>query len=87
MKKIYSKPEIMFEDFTLSENIAGDCEGEPVGNPTRGSCAIIGTGRQAIFSDRVSACDFTPTELGGTDDMWDGLCYHVPTEYSNLFNS
>ncbi len=86
MKKIYSKPEIIFEDFTLSENIAGNCEGI-VGNPSKGSCAVNGTGGIVMFDGSVSACDYSPEDMNGTADMWDGYCYHVPTEYSNLFNS
>ena len=87
MKKLYSKPEIMFEDFTLSENIAGDCEAPFVGNPSKDSCAIVGTGEQNIFSGRVSACEFKPEDFGQSPDMWNGLCYHTPTDANNLFNS
>ena len=86
MKKIYSKPEIIFEDFTLSENIAGDCEGI-VGNPAKGTCAYLSSGGIATFTDSVDACDFTPADMGSTDDRWDGFCYHVPIETNNLFNS
>ncbi|MBQ8813372.1 MAG: hypothetical protein IJZ85_02590 [Lachnospiraceae bacterium] len=87
MKKAYVKPEIMFENFSLSTNIAGDCEGI-VGNPSKGTCAVLGTGGIAVFDSKVgSACEYTPTEMGGTEDQWDGACYHVPTEYNNLFNS
>jgi hypothetical protein len=53
MKKVYTKPEIMFEDFTLSTNIAGDCEGEFV-NATKGSCAVTGTGGVMIFSENIT---------------------------------
>lgn len=87
MKKLYSKPEIMFEDFTLSENIAGNCE-SIVGNPTKGTCAVLGTGGIAIFDGNVGAvCVFKPEDLDGEPDMYDKFCYHVPTEYNNLFNS
>ena len=40
MKKRYTKPEIMFEDFTLSTNIAGDCEVK-TWTPNSGTCAMI----------------------------------------------
>ena len=86
MKKAYVKPEIMFENFSLSTNIAGDCEGI-VGNASKGTCAVLGTGDIAIFDGTVSACVFTPTDVGEKEDEWDGNCYHVPTEYNNLFNS
>lgn len=87
MKKIYCKPEILFESFSLSTNIAGDCEGI-VGNPSKGTCAVIGTGGIAVFDGIVgNVCDFTSTDLGQEEDYWDKNCYHVPTEYNNLFNS
>ncbi len=86
MKKVYTAPQILFESFTMSTNIAGNCEGI-VGNPTQGTCAVIGTGSQAIFTDTVTACEFTPDTFGQPEDQWDGFCYHVPSEYNNLFNS
>lgn len=87
MKKVYIKPEIMFEDFTLSTNIAGDCEGEFVNNATKGACAVIGTGGVMIFSENMGVCEFTPGAFGQADDTWNGLCYHVPNAEHNLFNS
>lgn len=87
MKKKYIKPQIYFEDFSPSTNIAGDCEGI-VGNASKGTCAVLGTGGIDIFDGEVGAvCVYTPTDLGGKEDEWDGACYHVPTEYNNLFNS
>ena len=87
MKKKYVKPQIIFEDFSLNTDIAGDCE-SIVGNASKGTCAVIGTGNIAVFDGTVSACVFTPTDMGGKEeDKWDGFCYHVPTEYNNLFNS
>jgi len=86
MKKKYTKPQISLESFSLCTNIAGNCEGI-VGNPTKGTCAVIGTGDIAMFSGTVTQCDYTPEDMGGEDDLWDGYCYHVPTEYNNLFNS
>lgn len=90
MKKKYEKPQIFIEKFSLCTNIASDCEGI-VGNPSKGSCAVIGTGPDggiAVFDGKVgAACVYTPTDLGLAEDQWDGACYHVITEYNNLFNS
>ena len=86
MQKKYEKPLIVIEKFSLSTSIASNCEGI-VGNPSRGSCAVIGTGNIYMFNSSVSECDYTPGDMGGEDDKWDGFCYHVPTEYNNLFNS
>lgn len=79
MKKIYSKPEIMFEDFTLSENIAGDCENK-ISNPTDGVCGYPSRNGE-IFMDYITGCNYKQP------DGYNDLCYHVPTEYSDLFNS
>ena len=80
MKKQYSKPEIMFESFTLSVNIAGDCE-KIVGNPAKMQCGINGSGGEVLFIDQ-SICSF----LVDNDD-YNGFCYHNPSDSANLFNS
>lgn len=84
MKKTYTKPEISFESFLMSTSIAGDCEQPFVVNmPTEGSCAIEGTGGMNLFNaDMVNICNTTPP--GG---LYNGLCYHNPTDANNLFNS
>ena len=72
----------------MSTSIAGNCEAPFVNTPTKGSCAVEGSGGLAIFDGLVgAACNATPEEMGGVADHWDGLCYHVPTEAANLFNS
>ena len=86
MKKTYSTPVILFENFTTSTSIATNCEGI-VGNPSKGSCAVLGTGGIAVFDGSISACEYTSTELGQGEDQWDGACYHVSTEGDSLFNS
>ena len=86
MKKKYTKPQIIIEDFSLVTNIAANCEGK-VNNASKGTCAVIGTGDIYMFDGNVSQCDYKPEDLGGEADEWDGFCYHVPTEYNNLFNS
>ena len=84
MKKMYSKPVIMFESFTLSTNIAGDCSEPFVNNASKGSCGVLTSSGAAIFVDRTTGCSIPDSDK---DDMYDGLCYHVPTEYNALFNS
>jgi hypothetical protein len=87
MKKAYSKPEIMFEDFSLSTNVAAGCEMK-IHNSVEGTCAYFGSGGVVVFTDKLTACVYTPGEMGGTNpDEWDGFCYHVPTDKNNLFNS
>lgn len=88
MKKIYAKPEISFESFLMSTNIAGDCETPFVNNATKGVCPVLGSGGVSVFDSKVgTACKYTPEGMGGEKDIWNGLCYHVPTEEHNLFNS
>ena len=86
MKKTYKKPEISFESFLMSTNIAGNCEGPAVGNPSRGSCGIPGSAPgMNLFSatiDGPNGC-----QIPSVDDPNDKFCYHNPTEYNNLFNS
>lgn len=81
MKKSYVKPEILFESFSLSTNIAGDCE-NIITNSTEGVCAYETTGGIATFTDSINACDFT-----SSDGKADGFCYHVPDGGPNIFNS
>lgn len=86
MKKLYTAPQILFESFSMSTNIAGDCE-SIIDTQAKGTCAVLSSGNIAIFDGSVSACFFTPEGMGQAKDTWDGFCYHVPTEYNNLFNS
>lgn len=82
MKMTYSKPEIVFENFTMSTNIAAGCDGPKVG-PVVDSCYVDGTGGIRMFDGDMRVCDYTP----GSGDKYDGYCYHVPTDANNLFNS
>lgn len=83
MKRIYSKPEIMFESFTLSENIAGDCS-NIVGNASENNCAYIDRSGNYVFtSDLAAIC----VDIQQADGSNDGICYHNPYDSNNLFNS
>lgn len=84
MKKIYLKPEIMFESFTLSENIAGNCELKTNLPSSDAGCGYPTRGGVVFVEQIISACD-TPPNNGG--DVHDGFCYHNPSDGSNLFNS
>ena len=80
MKKIYSNPEIMFEDFTLNESIAGDC-GNKTHTPAQMECGLDFSGIY-IFLENVNGCNFQVKE-----DGYNGFCYHVPSAGQNFFNS
>lgn len=87
MKKAYTKPEIVFESFSLSQNIAAGCE-EKTNTPAQGQCGIE-FGAEILFLDTAgSLCTDKIKNVGG-DGEYNGLCYHVFSnngEY-NLFNS
>ena len=78
MKKTYAKPKIIFEDFTLNESIAGDCETK-THTPAQEKCGLE-MGAFVVFIDGL--CNFVPD--GG---MYNGICYHVPNGDNSLFNS
>ena len=84
MKKTYAKPQIAFESFIMSTNIAGDCETPFVTTATRTTCYIPGSGGMKLFAtDGTNAlCNAYPP-----DGMHNGLCYHNPSDDANLFNS
>ena len=79
MRKAYVKPEIMFESFTLSTNIAAGCEYKN-GQHARGYCGYE-TRNGVVFTDDVQGCVYTQPDTNDT------LCYHVPNENNNIFNS
>ena len=84
MKKTYNKPEIMFESFTLSTNIAGDCKVK-TWTPNSGSCAYEVKDEFGdtynVFTSAVTLCT-THEE----DGEYSNICYDVPYG-DNLFNS
>ena len=82
MKKAYMKPEIVFESFQLSTNIATVCE-RRVDTKSNDDCGIQ-WGFKIVFADTpTSQC----TQKIGEHDIWAGVCYHNPSEDSNLFAS
>lgn len=82
MKKVYSKPEIMFEDFSLSTNIAGDCEEKTkLLSRNEYGCGYPLRNGKVVFTDEYG-CTTTPD-----DGPNNNLCYHVPEGSYNLFNS
>ena len=84
MKKAYEKPEIVFENFSLSTNIAAGCEVK-TNLPGNKTCGLDFSG-VIIFLDGMTGCTETVTNTGG-DGSYNGICYHVPSGKNNLFNS
>lgn len=81
MRKVYSKPDIIFEDFSLSTSIAAGCETK-TNTPSQDKCGFR-FGAYMAFVAGVEACTM-PVADGSIND---GFCYHVPSAENNLFNS
>ena len=81
MRKIYQKPELYYDNFSLSQSIAAGCEG--IANFAEGHCSVTLSGPGydlTLFHDSQICVDSPPNP----DDY---LCYHAPTEYNNVFSS
>lgn len=83
MKRAYVKPQILFENFALSTNIASGC-GVISDLQSSGTCGYNFSGLM-VFLSGLSGCG----DIEIDPDMGDfnGICYHVPTETNSLFNS
>ena len=77
MKKTYAKPEIVFENFSLSTNVAAGCEITSLFDP-RLYVEPFGY----AFS---SSCQHNVVDSSG-DGMANSICYHTPSG-ENVFQS
>lgn len=82
MKRAYSKPDILFEDFSLSAGIAVGCE-KKIDTQYSGQCGL-NFGDLTLFVADASGC-LDPVVDGSPE--YNGLCYHIPIDSKNLFNS
>lgn len=88
MKKAYMKPEIMFESFVSSTNIATNCK-LIISGHALDMCALeqydeFEEQTWYIFTSKMLACT---TNDGDEDDKYfNKICYHVPVGEST-FNS
>lgn len=76
MKKQYVKPELYFENFELSSNIAAGCADTSIKGP-------IDFAGKKIFAPSVQ-CD---EEISADDEITAGYCYHHPQDGTRLFGS
>ena len=79
MKKKYSKPIVIVEDFSLQTSIAAGCQFK-TDTQVEGACGYP-TRNGIIFTDEIVGCEYK------RPDQFDSICYHVPTDTSDLFNS
>ena len=87
MKKVYSKPEIMFEDFSVSVNVASGCEAK-TNLLTQNTCGIDFSG-VVVFMEGMSGCSGiqVPPQNEAGDGEWNGVCYHTFLDDKNVFAS
>ena len=81
MKKTYSKPDVLFEDFSLSTSIAAGCERKTL-LPGPETCGFK-FGADVVFVTGVAGCQ----EIVDDGSIADGFCYHTPSDAFNLFHS
>ena len=84
MKKTYSRPDIYFEDFSLSTNIATSCEKTPFNHIEM--CGVKLNRVDVLFDGGEYFKNCTIAIKEG-DNPFDNLCYHNPTADENVFFS
>jgi hypothetical protein len=82
MKKRYSKPDLVFENFSLSTSIAAPCALRVPDGVERVGQGGIAAGMFAVFQNSTQGCN-----LIVKSGVWDGYCYHNPVEFNNIFVS
>jgi hypothetical protein len=92
-KKPYSKPQIEFYDFSISNNIASNCEVTTPLHTQLGVCGYLDSQGQAVFNNTfASACKKSVGYTGGYNDPGDNpdmgtICYTTVGGGNNLFSS
>lgn len=80
MKKTYAKPQIVFESFQLTANIAGGCNTSP-NSTNEATCGYNDNGW--IVFQNSAVCNVYADQ----DGKHNRLCYHVPTGDISVFTS
>lgn len=84
MKKVYSKPHVIFESFVLSNSIGGGCD--YFANASRSQCGVyVDEFEETLFTSETvlgGACSMTPAP-----GMFDDICYDVPHDNTGVFSS
>ena len=78
--RTYSRPDILFDSFSMCSAIASTCEASA--NFARDVCGVEMTPSISLFLEGVTGCSWIVKE-----EEYDGLCYHVPFDTNNVFNS
>ena len=85
-KKKYQKPSIIIEDFSLSDNIAGNCDVKTDTQNAANECGKFFLGVGDVFGDGMQGCTDFGVNVNDDEPDYNGICYHVPTD-NNLFTS
>ena len=82
MKKVYSKPEIMFDSFSMTTNIASGCD--IISKlPQEGTCGYQPPRDSNVyFVSSLTGCTHVPD-----DGPYNYICYHIPNDDTALFSS
>lgn len=81
MRKKYSKPDIMYEDFTPSTSIAAGCNYKAV--VVEYTCGVE-YGDDMLFTSDLNVCTLPVEAMPGISDR---ICYHEPEPGNNVFTS
>ena len=89
MKRTYTKPEIMFECFSLSTNIAADCEAQAqtYANYSESGCGYLMTDTIVFGTDLTGCQGGDNYRQVAPNQAFDSVCYNVPSPNFNIFNS
>ncbi len=87
MKKSYVKPQVYFENFQLSADIAKNCSESlwNKANHAENSCGYQ-MGNLVLFTSTIEGCSENGIITDG-DNIYDNICYHGPVGNLKLFNS
>ncbi len=94
MKKKYIKPEILFEDFTLSTSVASCATESMIKVMADNTCGFYDEYlKVVVVTDNTGGCATVDSKykdsyrVAKTPGENDGVCYHVPIEAYNMWNS
>ena len=91
MKKKYEKPMVLFEDFSMSTNIANGCDfTEVTATENQYGCGIEHEYQDPFTGQIITGTIFISgicTSPYQDDEEYNGFCYHNPSDTNNLFNS
>ena len=73
---------IVIENFSLNTTIAGNCDVK-IDTQNSGECGLDWAG-EMLFLVNINGCS---EKVDVDDGSYNGMCYHVPNDDNNLFNS